>query len=127
MFEVANTLIEDRLRDSWSDTDIDWDNVEFTPVRGTAFVRLQTEWVDANVISIGGRNRGTGYINLSVFVPSNTGTVTVSNMADSLSAIFNKWESGNLKFLVARTVRIGEQNQWYRLDVLVPFLYDECQ
>jgi len=126
MFEAANILIEDRLRTKWLDTLIDWDNVEFNPVRGTSFVRLQIEWVDANAVSVGGRNRGDGYINLSVFVPSNTGTQTATKMADDLAAIFDKWDTGNLRFKIARITRVGEQEQWYRLDVLVPFTYDEC-
>lgn len=126
MFEAANTLIEDRLRTLWTDTLIDWDNVEFTPVRGTPFVRLQIEWTDAIVTSIGGRNRGEGYINLSAFIPSNTGTESISTTCDDLATIFNKWDTGNLRFKIARTVRIGEQQQWYRRDVIVPFTYDEC-
>jgi len=126
MFEAANTLIEDRLRANWVATPIDWDNVEFNPVRGASFVRLQTEWTDTNSVSVSGRDRGEGYITLSVFVPANTGTEAVSKMADDLAAIYNKWTTGALKFLVGRTVRIGQQEQWYRLDVIVPFTYDEC-
>jgi len=126
MFEAAIILIENRLRDNWTDTLIDWDNVEFTPVRGVSFVRLQTEWTDTNSVSVGGRDRGEGYVNLSIFVPANTGTEVVSKMADDISIIYNKWSTGDLKFHVARTVRIGQQEQWYRLDVLVPFTYDEC-
>lgn len=126
MFEAANTLIEDRLRALWSTTLIDWDNVEFAPIRGTSFIRLQIEWIDANVVSVGGRNRGEGYINLSVFTPSNTGTEIISTMCDDLATIFNKYDTGNLRFKIARTIRVGEQEQWYRRDVIVPFTYDEC-
>ena len=126
MFEVANTLIEERLRANWSETGIDWDNVEFTPSRGTPFVRLDIQWTGNNTISIGGRNRGEGYIDISVFVPSNTGTTAVSGIADRLAAIFNKWDTGQLKFRVARTQRVGEQEQWYQVKVLVPFQFDEC-
>lgn len=126
MFEAANTLIEDRLRALWTDTLIDWDNVEFKPVRGTAFVRLQIEWVDANVVSVSGRDRGEGYINLSVFIPSNTGTEAISTICDDLATIFNKYDTGNLRFKIARTIRVGEQEQWYRRDVIIPFTYDEC-
>jgi len=126
MFEAATSSIEDRLRANWTDTLIDWDNVEFTPVRGVSFVRLQIEWTSTDTVSVGGRDRGEGYINLSVFVPANTGTEVVTKMADDLSVIFNKWDDGSIRFKVARTIRIGQQEQWYRLDVLVPFTYDEC-
>ncbi len=126
MFEVANTLIEEKLRADWIDTLIDWDNVEFNPVRGVAFIRLQTEWVGTLSISVGGRDRGAGYVNVSIFVPANTGTESATVMADQIAAIFNKWESGGLRFNVAKTRRIGQQEQWYRLDVEIPFAYDEC-
>lgn len=127
MFEQATTLIEDRLSNNWTETEIDYDNVEFSPVVGTPFVRLQTEWTDTNITSIGGRSRGEGYVNISIFYPANKGTVVVTEMADSLSQLFNQWSSGNLRFTVARTVRIGQQESWYRLDVVVPFTFDECQ
>jgi len=126
MFEAAVILIEDRLRANWSETLIDWDNVEFTPVRDTPFVRLQTEWTEVTAIGIGGRDRGEGYITLSIFYPGNTGSIVINKMADSLAAIYNKWNTGNLRFKVARVIRIGQQETWYRLDVLVPFTYDEC-
>ncbi len=126
MFNAANILIEARLRNNWTETLIDWDNVEFNPVRGTPFVRLQTEWVDTVVKGVNGRSRGEGYINLSVFVQLGTGTNRITEMASDLSDIFNRWDNGSLKFGVARIMRIGEQEQWYRLDVIVPFIYDEC-
>lgn len=126
MFEEATTLIEDQLKNNWSETLIDYDNVDFDPVIGTPFVRLQIEWTNTDVAGIGGRNRGEGYINVSIFYPANKGTIVVNEMADSLSAIFNKWDTGKLKFKVARTRRVGKQESWYRLDVIVPFTYDEC-
>jgi hypothetical protein len=126
MFEAANTLIETRLKTRWTTTKIDWDNVEFNPVRGTSFVRLDIEWIANSSISIGGLDRGEGYINLSIFVPSNTGTKVITSMADSLSAIFRKWTSGNLQFGVPRIIGKGEQEEWFRNDLIIPFKYDEC-
>ncbi len=128
MFEAATTLIEDKLRAEWLQTLIDWDNVEFTPARGTAFVRLQIEWLDNAIATVGGtRTKANGYTNVSVFVPTNTGTQAVSKMADDLALIFDKWDTGELKFKVATIQRVGQQEQWFRLDVITPFTYDNCQ
>ncbi len=128
MFNEADVLIEERLRAQWLQTLIDWDNVEFTPVRGTPFVRLQIEWNTSDVVAVGGvRVRGEGYINLSAFVPSGTGTQDVSKMADDLAGIFDKWDTGKLKFKVAFTQRVGQQEQWFQVDVITPFTYDTCQ
>ena len=126
MFEQANFIIENHLADNWSATLIDYDNIEFNPIRGTSFIRLQVEWVDANVTSIGGRTKGEGYIDLSIFVPSNSGTEAAFLMADELAVLFNRFQSGALRFNVARTVRVGKQEQWYHIKVLVPFTYDQC-
>jgi len=127
MYKAATQLIEDRLRDSWSMTDIDWDNVEYTPSRGMPFIRLQIEWVDTNQISMGGLNRGEGYTNISIYVPFNTGLIQCMDIADNLSEVYDKWSTKELKFKVARIVRVGQQEQWYRVDVITPFSYDECK
>lgn len=127
MFFEVDKMIEDRLRAEWSGTAIDWDNVEFTPVRGTPFIRLQVEWVDTNTISSGGLDRGEGYVNISMFMPANTGTEGVAQGADMVALVFNKWDNGYLKFGVARTMRVGQQESWYRLDVIIPFTVDECR
>jgi len=126
MFEEANLIIESRLADNWVRTLIDFDNVEFNPARGTPYIRLQIEWVGSSVTSLGGRTKGEGYIDLSIFVPSNSSITDVSQMADELAVLFNRYQEGALRFNVARTVRVGNQEQWYQLKVLVPFTYDQC-
>ncbi len=127
MFKEATDLIEDRLTTLWSTTPIDGDNVEYNPIRGTAFVRLQIEWTDTTNVSVGGRVVGEGYVDLSLFIPTNTGTSTLNGLADDLAAIYNKWDTGALRFLSATTQRIGEQDQWYQLKVIIPFSYQECK
>jgi len=126
MFEQANLIIEQRLADTWAATPIDYDNVEFNPVVGQAFVRLQVEWVESAITSIGGRVKGEGYIDLSIFVPSNTGTQLVSSYADILAGIFNKYREGALECRAARTQRVGKQEEWYQMKVIIPFKYDQC-
>ncbi|RLC88519.1 MAG: hypothetical protein DRJ03_02610 [Chloroflexi bacterium] len=126
MFEQANYIIENRLADNWVRTLVDYDNVEFNPVRGVSFVRLQVEWVDAVVTSLGGRTKGEGYIDLSIFVPSNEGTTNAFQMADELAILFNRFMEGAIKFNVARTRRVGQQQEWFQVKVLVPFVYDQC-
>lgn len=126
MFEQATQIIEERLRDNWVETPIDYDNVEYNPIRGTAFVRLQIEWTSTNLTSITGRAKGEGYIDLSIFVETNTGSIAVNAFADSLSLLYNRFMSGRLICGAARTVRVGEQDNWYQLKVQIPFTYDEC-
>ena len=126
MYEAITSLVENQLRDNWADTLVDWDNVEFTPVIGTAFIRLQIEITNADSISIGRRDRADGYINVSIFVPANTGSVQANAFVDKIGVIFNRWITTAIKFGIARTQRVGQQESWYRLDVVVPFTYDMC-
>ena len=126
MFESAAILINDRLVSNWTETPIDFDNVDYNPSSGVPFVRLQIEWTSNDVISIGGRERGEGYIDLSLFIPANTGTQHVAGMADRLKLIFDKWDTGALKFKVGRKIRVGQKEEWYQEKVLVPFTFDEC-
>lgn len=126
MFEQADALIVDRLDDNWNETPIDFDNMEFVPIRGIAFIRLQIQWAVTELTSIGGRAKGEGFIDISIFVPSKTGTRRAARMADDLSYIFNRWASGTLEFKAATVQRVGEYNEWFQIKVLVPFKYDEC-
>lgn len=126
MFKEATDLIEGMLYNGWGQTPITFDNVEYNPQRNSAFLRVQIEWVNTAPIAIGGRARGTGYIDLSLFVPQNTGTSQVNGLADDLSVIFNLIQNGALKFGAASTQRVGIQDEWYQLKVLIPFTYDEC-
>ncbi len=126
MFEEPTALIEKRLADNWVTTKIASDGMEFNPVRGVSYVRLQTEWADTNQISIGGMERGIGYIMVSVFTPHGKGSRPALVLADELRLLYNKWISGKLSFGVARIIRVGEKDEWYQVNVLVPFKYDEC-
>ena len=126
MFKAVTQLIETHLSASWNQTPIAFDGVEFSPTRGTPFVRLQVEWVDTAQVSIGNMVRGEGYAMFSVFTPSNQGSQPALNFADQLAAIFTKWTDGGLTLFLARTVRVGMHDEWYQVNVLIPFKYDKC-
>ena len=126
MFEEAHLYIEDRLTDNWAETPIDLDNQEFTPIRGISFVRLQILWAVTNPTSIGGRVLGSGFIDISIFTPSGTGSRRAFRMADDIGAIFNKWQYLALKTGVANIQRAGNEKEWYQVKAIVPFTYEEC-
>lgn len=126
MFEESALLIEQRLSAGWITTPIDFDNVPYTPVIGTAFVRLQIEWIDGVQTSIGGRVQGSGYVDISIFTPAGTGSRTAAQMADSLAVIFNRYQTGGLRFKIGHTERVGQQEEWFQLKLIIPFTYDFC-
>lgn len=126
MFKQADTIITERLQSNWVATPIDFDNVRYVPTKGTPFVRLQTMWAETSLVSVTGRARGIGYIDIDIFVPYNTGTSIISEMADNIAALYNRYREDGLECEVATTQRIGEREEWYQLKVTVPFKYDEC-
>lgn len=126
MFEQAAKLIEERLAANWNTTPIDYDNVAYTPTPGVTFIRAQIEWFAAEQTSIGGRVKGSGYLDLSIFTPTGKGARTPAQMADSLAAIFNRYFTDTLRFGVGHTERVGQVEEWFQLKLIIPFTYDFC-
>jgi len=126
MFEQAAKLIEERLASNWSTTPIDYDNVAYAPIRGTSFVSLHIEWFAADQPSIGGRVKGQGYVELSIYTPAGQGSRKAAVIADSLAAIFNRYYTDTLKFKVGVMEGGTQQEEWYQLKLIIPFTYDFC-
>lgn len=126
MYSETRAIIESRFKDNWTDTPIDIDNTEYTPTPGQSFVRLQIEWVDAQSTSIGGRTKGTGYVDFSIFIPYGVGTEVADSYSDLLADLFSRYRESALRMLVATARRIGQQGNWHHTKVMVPFEYDTC-
>jgi len=126
MFDDANSIIETRLNDNWTTTSIQFDNVRFVPVVGTAFIRLQVEWAASNVISIGGRIKSEGYVLISIFVPYGSGNSTIMGYADTIAGLFNMYHEGSIRFKSAIINRVGANKEWFQINVEIPFDYDTC-
>ncbi len=126
MFETTNQIIEKRFQDNWTDTKVDYENMPFTPVRGVSHVKLRIEWAITTNISIGGLKRGEGLIYVSVFTPVRDGSTKAMQLADKAANIFQNQQEGQVTFNAAFINRVGEGNEWYQLNVLIPFKSDEC-
>ena len=126
MFDVANRAIENVLLVNWTATDIDFDNVSTVPSRGSEFIRLQIEWADAQRVSIGGKDRGYGFILVSIFTEVNIGTTTADSYADMIRDLYSNKSIGPVVCMSAVTQRVGQMDEWYQLNVRIPFTCDEC-
>jgi hypothetical protein len=126
MFEEAVRYIETHLSDNWVLTPIDFDNAPFESNAGEAFLRCQVEWASTEQIGVGGRYRGEGIVLISVFSPANSGSRNANEMADDIAAMFNLYQYNGLKCRFASTMRIGQYREWYQINVIVPFQYDDC-
>lgn len=126
MFERTYKAIEKRVQDNWVTTPVDYDNGKFTPTAGTPYIRLQIEFAGSDQISVGGLERGVGLIYVSIFVTKGDGSRAATTLADTIRTLFKNQYDDGVRYLASYLQRVGEQNEWYQLNVLIPFKSDEC-
>jgi hypothetical protein len=126
MFENVQKLIEKRLRDNWTFTEIDWDNVRFNPTRGTAWIRCRVDWSASESRAAGPRVHSEGFVLISIFVPAEQSVIPGVSLAEEVHRLFSLWQVGDLTMRAAHTERVGQVKEWYQLNVVVPFYYNEC-
>ena len=126
MITEAEQAIEVALESQWTKTPIDWDNVQYQPLQGEPYIRMQMEWYDS--VSAGpNRVRESGYVMLAVFVPVHYGTRYQADLIDNLKRIFLGLRISGLTFYPSRLQRVGENRGWYQRNLLVPFDYNYCK
>jgi len=123
---TARRDIEKRLADNWGTTAIAYDNVDFSPPQGAAWIRLALLDGDAFRVTIGnpGTHRQTGIILLMIFVPLSEGTHVVRQYADTLSALFRDVQFNGITCREASPVNVGAVEGWYQYHVNIPYFYD---
>lgn len=126
MFDKVYQVTEDRMTANWVASDLVKDNVEYTPTPGTDFVRIQVEWSGSNNISVGYRTRGVGLVYFHVCTTLGKGTKPATLLADAIKTLFGNQQVDGVEYLAPYIQRVGEQEEWYQINVLIPFKYDEC-
>lgn len=125
-FEDIRKAIEVQLKSNWTTTDIAWDNVIYTPIARTAYIKLRISYSSVNQVS-GGQTplfRAYGQVTVEVYVPVETGTNTIRGYADSLTTIFENKAVSDVQFLATYINRIGDIGEYYQLNVITPFYAD---
>lgn len=127
-YQATHNAIRTRFAAQWTTTPIAYPNVEFTPPAGdTGWVRLTIEDADAFQVSMGAPTnfyRHPGLIIVSVFVPLNRGDKQALEYADSIAAIFRSWQTTGIRACAPTVKRIGPDDKWYHVNVVVPFERD---
>lgn len=129
-FKNEHKDIESRFQTQWgSTTPVAYDNIEFTPVSGTAYVRLHISTGDQIPVSLGGigatQYRGVGTISVNIYIPLNIGGQTGKDLADTAAAIFRGQTFSGITCRGAEVTDLGERNGWYVYNVSIPFFRDE--
>lgn len=127
--ESKNAAIEKRLSDGWSESaKIAWPNVAFEPpTDGTAFIRLKIIHGTSRQASIETTplHRSLGSIVIQVFTTKGIGTKQAEQLADTAATIYRSSTFSGITVRSPSIVDIGEIEDWYQMNVNMPFYADE--
>lgn len=92
-YEDIRKLIQTHIYDNWKETRIQYSNFTLDPIvtPEESWVKIVIVFGKENCSSICGEyniNRGTGYFDIEVFVPINTGTGLLDTLAAHLNDLF---------------------------------------
>lgn len=126
-YAAERQAIEQRFAAAWSQTPTAWDNVDFAPPEGAAWVRFHIEGGEAEQLTIGApvvvRHRGT--IQIAIFVPLGSGAGTLAALADQASAIFRLATFEGIVCDTADKHPLGPRDNWFGALLEIPFRRDE--
>lgn len=135
-YETQDNALRDRFNTEWADaTPVQWPNVDFKAPEDAngnpqEYVRFVVEDIEAEQASMGdpGNNvyRHSGAVVLMIFTPAGAGDQRALELADRAAAIFRGWQTQNtgLRFKAPFVRRVGQEQKWYHINVLVPFQRD---
>jgi len=131
-FENARKNLQKYISDNFTgvaSNQIAWDNVEFKPTIGTAWLRVSIQNTISDFVGLSGpsvRTRRRGLIFFQIFTPEGTGTLLADQIADDLANNFEALSLYTGEILSAVTKNeIGVSKSWNQTNVSLPFYYDE--
>ena len=124
--KVDNIAIEDRFATNFTVCDVKYANVKFDPTARTAWAALEVIIVDSMNIEVGaGRHRSIGIISVNIYEPINTGTAAGKEKAELAAAVFRDQQFSGITCRSPKIVEVGEIDEWYVINMSVPFYRDE--
>lgn len=122
------TAIESRLSANWTTTDISWDNIPYTPLPETPYIRLLINEVDSYQASMAAIpcHRTIGLIHILIMTPVGTGTQTARGYADTLDGIFRNANFSDIICKSPKLVRVGDVGEHYQYSHITSFWIDKA-
>jgi hypothetical protein len=128
-FEAERIAIETRFKSNWDhvNTPVKFENVEYKPVPGTAFVELYVVDGDSEIVGLSTTtlHRNVGIISVRINTPLGQGTRKARELADLAAAIFRSTTFSGIICRASSITRLGEIDGWYVHVVSTPFYRDE--
>lgn len=75
----------------------------------------------ANEIGNGPVVHRTGIVIIQIFVPSNSGTLLITQTADKLRELFEFQDDGRLGYFSVSSTEVGDSNGWYQQNITIPY------
>ena len=134
-YEIERKLIETYFKSQWdisvySGILVKYENVDFVYPENSEFVALYIKSGNADQITLGDDPivRNAGLVDIQLFAPINTGTKTIKEIIDFLVLMFERKQlfEGDvyIVFSQAQVNEIGEQENYYQINVSFPFRKD---
>lgn len=127
-FEEIRAAIEIKMS-QWSGAPVAFDgaptpdDVKTAQDTGGSWVRCTIIDGDSFTAGIGSGPcvRRTGLIAIQVFTKRDTGSAPARQLASSLAAHFEYWQSGELETQAARLINAGPDDNYYQMNLNVPW------
>ena len=121
---AIRSALEAHLRDALAGVDVAWENVDYTPIQGTAWVRcvVRPGQVFDGEIGRLGLSQRPGVLLAQVFVPDHLGSGPALDMAQAVEAAFRHEDVGGVHCDNPYTTTVGPDGRgWYQVNVAVPW------
>ncbi len=125
--ETKRRELQQFFSQRYTRTPVAWENVAYTPNPTQAWVSFKITNTRGNFASVGihARVRREGLINITVYVPKDTGTKAASEIADTITEIFENNQISDFWLFPADIVSSGNIDEWYSVAIIIRFEYDE--
>jgi len=126
-YQAETIAIESRFASGFTACLVKYSNVNFEPTAGTAWAELRVIVADSIRASIGDTNlhRNVGIISVNIFEPRGIGTAAGKLKADLAAAVFRSQSFSGITCRSPKVVEVGEVEEWYVINMSVPYFRDQ--
>jgi hypothetical protein len=113
-------VIEARLINNWSDNNVAFENVPYTPPDEQHWVRLSVQFLVNNYNGLGECREIIGIVGVQIFSPIRQGTYRQEQLTDEATALYQGSHNG-IAYQDINEASAGEVEGWYQSNVLINF------
>ena len=129
-FEDTANVIRARFKLLITDVEgieVHHDNQKKERPSGSLWVRLSIRSGETSQVSMGAseRYRTIGIVTVSIFVPIGTGMKRAHALTDKVVTAFRGNTDTGVVFRAPRQVTVGRTEEWWQVNVIVPFYVDD--